>query len=39
MGGLNIYLFFLGGGYHLLALGVLNIAVWAFTRKFKKEIK
>ena len=39
MGGLNVYLFFLGGGYQSLALGVLNIAVWAFTRKSKKEVK
>ena len=37
MGALNVYLFFLGGGYHLLALGVLNIAVWAFTRKLRKK--
>ena len=39
MGALNVYLFFIGGGYQFLALGVLNIAVWAFTRKSKKEIK
>ena len=38
MGGLNVYLFFLGGGYQSLALGVLNIAVWAFTRKLKNKV-
>ena len=37
IGALNVYLFFIGGGYQSLALGVLNIAVWAFTRKLRKK--
>ena len=32
VGLLNIYLYSLGGGYHLLGIGMLNISVWAFTR-------
>jgi hypothetical protein len=31
----NLYLFSMGGGYHLLGLGFINTAVWAFTRKVK----
>ena len=29
----NLYLYILGGGYHLLGLGFINTAIWAFTRK------
>ena len=36
IGILNMYWFSFGGGYHLLAMGILNIAVWAFTRKLKE---
>ena len=35
IGVLLIYFFFMGGGYHIMALGLLNIAVWTFTRKLK----
>ena len=35
IGLLNLYLFSMGGGYHLLGIGVLNVIVWAFTRKTK----
>ena len=31
VGLLNIYLYSIGGGYHLLGLAMLNIAVWSFT--------
>ena len=37
IGVLNLYLWQMGGGYHLLALGVLNVAVWTFTRKLRKK--
>ena len=37
VGILNMYFFSGGGGYHLLAIGTLNIAVWVFTRKPKKN--
>ena len=33
VGFMNIYLYINGGGYHFLALGILNIAVWVFTRR------
>ena len=33
----NLYVYYIGGGYHMLALGVLNTAVWAFTRKPRKS--
>ena len=33
IGAWNIYLFNMGGGYHLLGLGFINFALWAFTRK------
>jgi hypothetical protein len=36
VGLLNIYLYSLGGGYHLLGLAILNIAVWSFTRGVHK---
>jgi hypothetical protein len=31
----NIYFFQLGGGYSLLGIGILNIGVWAMTRRMK----
>ena len=33
IGFMNIYFFINSGGYPLLALGMLNIAVWVFTRR------
>ena len=36
VGLLNIYLYSIGGGYHLLGLAMLNIAVWSFTRGVHK---
>ena len=39
IGFFNIYLFNMGGGYHLLGIGALNVIIWAFTRKPKKERK
>ena len=33
----NMYLFFVGGGYPYIALGLLNAAIWTFTRKPKKK--
>ena len=38
VGALNVYLFSIGGGHHFLALGVLNAAVWAITRKIKNKV-
>ena len=35
VGLMNLYLFIYGAGYALLGLGVLNICVWAMTRKVK----
>ena len=37
VGVFNLYLFQIGGGYHLLAISLLNIALWAFTRKPRKN--
>tara|TARA_Y100000310_G_C20168178_1_gene572369 strand:+ start:357 stop:539 length:183 start_codon:yes stop_codon:yes gene_type:complete len=37
IGTFNLYLWTIGGGHHLIALSVLNMAVWAFTRKSKKK--
>ena len=31
----NAYLYIMGGGWHYLGLGFINIALWAFTRKVK----
>ena len=36
VGLMNIYLYSLGGGYHLLGIAMLNIGVWAFTRGVHK---
>ena len=33
----NMYYYFIGAGLPVLALGLLNIAVWSFTRKVKKS--
>jgi len=35
IGLMKIYLFTTGAGYALLGLGVLNVGVWAMTRKVK----
>ena len=37
IGASSIYLFAMGGGHYLLAVSVLNIAIWAFTRKPKRN--
>ena len=34
---MNIYFFLMGGGFPYLSLGLLNIAVWSFTRKVKQK--
>jgi hypothetical protein len=31
----NLYLFSIGGGYHLFGIGALNIGVWVFSRQVK----
>tara|TARA_Y100000310_G_scaffold114878_1_gene113411 strand:- start:154 stop:318 length:165 start_codon:yes stop_codon:yes gene_type:complete len=36
VGLLNIYLYNLGGGYHLLGIAMLNVGAWAFTRGMHK---
>ena len=36
IGLMNIYLYALGGGYHLLGIAILNIGVWVFTRRVCK---
>jgi hypothetical protein len=33
----TLYLFKMGGGYHLLGISLLNMAIWTFTRKPKKK--
>ena len=38
IGVLNLYLWTMGGGHHLLGIGVLNVAVWAFTRKLRRKV-
>ena len=37
IGALNLYLWQMGAGHHLLALSLLNASIWAFTRKPKKN--
>jgi len=32
----NLWWWYQGAGYHMLALGLLNTAVWALTRKPKE---
>ena len=39
VGGLLGYFFLMGSGYHIIALALLNIAVWTFTRKPRKRDK
>ena len=36
VGIMNIYLYTLGGGYHLVGIAMLNVGVWAFTRGIHK---
>ena len=38
IGALNLYLWQMGGGHHLLTLSLLNASIWAFTRKPKGSI-
>ena len=33
VGFFNIYLYINGIGHHLLAIGMINIAIWVFTRR------
>ena len=35
VGFLNLYYYAIGGGYHLLGIGALNIGAWVFSR-YKK---
>lgn len=35
IGAINLYLYSMGGGYHLLGLGMINVSVWVLTRKVK----
>ena len=37
IGVLNLYYFSVGAGHYLLAIGALNVVVWAFTRKLRKN--
>ena len=34
---LMFYLWQIGGGYHSMSLGVLNVVIWTFTRKPRKK--
>ena len=36
IGFMNLYLYSMGGGYHLLGIGIINISVWVFTRGANK---
>ena len=36
VGIMNIYLYTLGGGYHLLGIAMRNVGAWAFTRGVHK---
>ena len=36
VGLMNIYLYSIGGGYHLLGIAMLNVAAWSFTRGVHK---
>ena len=33
----NLYLWNMGGGYFMLSLSALNLSMWVFTRKRKKN--
>ena len=35
VGFLNVYYYMMGAGTPILALGLINVAVWSFTRKVK----
>jgi hypothetical protein len=37
VGVFNLYIWNMGGGYHMLGLAFLNIVVWTLTRKPKKK--
>jgi hypothetical protein len=36
IGFMHLYLYSMGGGYHLLGIGIINIGVWVFTRRMNK---
>lgn len=36
IGFMNVYLYSIGGGYHLLGIGIINVGVWVFTRRASK---
>ena len=38
VGFLNLYYYSIGGGYHLLGIGALNIGVWVFSRHKKVSL-
>ena len=29
-----VYIYALGGGHYMLGMGAINLAIWAFTRKY-----
>lgn len=33
LGILNLYYYVVGGGFHLFGIGMINVAIWAFTRR------
>ena len=33
IGFMNLHLYSIGGGYHLLIIGIINVGVWVFTRR------
>ena len=35
VGLVNLYYYSMGGGYHLLGIGALNIGAWVFSRQVK----
>ena len=36
IGFMTLYLYSIGGGYHLLSIGIINVGVWVFTRRANK---
>ena len=35
IGIMNLYFFSIGGGYHFIGIGALNVGVWTATRRIK----